>query len=400
MGRMGAEDPARVSRAVPLVDLKAQHAAIAAEVQAAIDNVMSNTDFILGADVAEFESEFARYCDAEHCVGLDSGMSALELGMRAMGIGPGDEVITPAGSFIASSSAISFTGARPVWVDVDPKTYNIDPALIEAAITPSTRAIMAVHLYGQPAEMDRILAIGRKHDLPVIEDACQSHGARYKGRRTGSMGAFGAFSFYPAKNLGAYGDAGALTTNDAGIAEKVRMMRNYGQREKYDHVYLAWNRRLDTIQAAVLRVKLRHLDRWNELRRTIASDAAAHIARGRARLPPLRRRGRGPRTRAGRACGARHIDRDPLPRADPPPGGVPRGRLRAGLVPRHRGRGQANPLAADVSRAHRGGSAPRRGRARPGRQRFSPSLSSSTGRKYPHQSTMGRARVYGFLPPA
>ena len=176
---------------LPLVDLKAQHAAIAGEVKAAIDNVMSKTDFILGADVAEFESEFARFCDAEHCVGLDSGMSALELGMRAMGIGPGDEVITPAGSFIASSSAISFTGATPVWVDVDPKTYNIDPALIEAAITPSTRAIMAVHLYGQPADMERILAIGRKHDLPVIEDACQSHGARHKGRRTGSMGAFG-----------------------------------------------------------------------------------------------------------------------------------------------------------------------------------------------------------------
>ncbi|TMD76850.1 MAG: DegT/DnrJ/EryC1/StrS family aminotransferase [Chloroflexi bacterium] len=192
---------------LPLVDLRAQHAAIAAEVQAALDKVMSNADFILGADVAEFESEFARYCGAEHCVGLDSGMSALELGMRAMGIGPGDEVITPAGSFIASSSAISFTGATPVWVDVDPKTYNIDPALIEAAITPRTKAIMAVHLYGQPADMDRILAIGRKHDLPVIEDACQSHGARYKGRRMGSMGAFGAFSFYPAKNLGAYGDA-------------------------------------------------------------------------------------------------------------------------------------------------------------------------------------------------
>ena len=256
---------------LPLVDLKAQHAAIAAEVQAALDRVMANTDFILGADVAEFESEFAAYCEAAHCVGLDSGMSALELGMRAMDIGPGDEVITPAGSFIASSSAISFTGATPVWVDVDPKTYNIDPDVIEAAITPRTKAIMAVHLYGQPAEMDRILEIGRKHGLPVIEDACQSHGARYRGRRTGSMGAFAAFSFYPAKNLGAYGDAGALTTDDTALAERVRMMRNYGQREKYDHVYLAWNRRLDTIQAAVLRVKLRHLDRWNESRRTIAS---------------------------------------------------------------------------------------------------------------------------------
>src|SRR5207247_10664330 len=159
------------------------HAAIAAEVQAAIDNVMSNTDFILGADVAEFESEFARYCDAEHCVGLDSGMSALELGMRAMGIGPGDEVITPAGSFIASSSAISFTGATPVWVDVDPKTYNIDPALVEAAITPRTKAIVAVHLYGQPADMDRMLDIARKQHLPVVEDAREPHGARDQSRR-------------------------------------------------------------------------------------------------------------------------------------------------------------------------------------------------------------------------
>ncbi len=256
---------------LPLVDLRAQHAAIAAEVEAAVANVMTNADFILGADVAAFEKEFARYCEAAESVGLDSGMSALELGMRALGIGPGDEVITPAGSFIASSSAISFTGATPVWVDVDAETYNIDPALIEAAITERTKAIMVVHLYGRPADMDPILAIAARHGLPLIEDACQSHGARYKGRRTGSMGAFGAFSFYPSKNLGAYGDAGALTTNDPALAEKVRMMRNYGQRAKYDHVYLAWNRRLDTMQAAVLRVKLRHLDEWNHSRRTIAS---------------------------------------------------------------------------------------------------------------------------------
>jgi dTDP-4-amino-4,6-dideoxygalactose transaminase len=260
-----------VAEKLPFVDLKAQHASIADEVEAAVQKVMTDSDFILGADVAAFEQEFARYCEAEHCVGLDSGMSALELGMRAMGIGPGDEVITPAGSFIASSSAISFTGATPVWVDVDPRTYNIDPNLIEAAITKRTKAIMAVHLYGQPADMDPILAIAARHGLPVIEDACQSHGARYKGRRTGSMGTFAAFSFYPSKNLGAYGDAGALTTNDRELAEKVRMMRNYGQRAKYDHVYLAWNRRLDTLQAAVLRVKLRHLDGWNQARRTVAS---------------------------------------------------------------------------------------------------------------------------------
>jgi dTDP-4-amino-4,6-dideoxygalactose transaminase len=259
------------SEKLPFVDLKAQHASIAAEVEAAVGRVMTNADFILGGDVAAFEKEFGRYCGAEHCVGLDSGMSALELGMRAMGIGPGDEVITPAGSFIASSSAISFTGATPVWVDVDPLTYNIDPALVEAAITPRTKAIMVVHLYGQPADMDAVAAVAGRHGLPVIEDACQAHGAHYKGRRAGSMGAFGAFSFYPSKNLGAYGDAGALTTNDAGLAERVRMMRNYGQRAKYDHVYLAWNRRLDTLQAAVLRVKLHHLDQWNEARKRVAS---------------------------------------------------------------------------------------------------------------------------------
>lgn len=256
---------------LPLVDLKAHHAAIAAEVAAAIQRVVTNADFILGGDVAAFEDEFAAYCGVAHAVGLDSGISALELGMRALGIGPGDEVITPAGSFIASSSAISFTGATPIWVDVDPRTYNIDPELLEAAITKRTKAIMVVHLYGQPADMDRVLEIAERQGLPVIEDACQSHGARYKGRRTGSLGKFGAFSFYPSKNLGAYGDAGALTTNDSGLAERVRMMRNYGQRAKYDHVFLAWNRRLDTVQAAVLRVKLPRLDAWNDSRRKIAS---------------------------------------------------------------------------------------------------------------------------------
>jgi dTDP-4-amino-4,6-dideoxygalactose transaminase len=270
---------------LPFVDLRAQHASIAAEVEAAVGRVMTNADFILGGDVAAFEEEFGRYCGAEHCVGLDSGMSALELGMRAMGIGPGDEVITPAGSFIASSSAISFTGATPVWVDVDPHTYNIDPKLIEAAITPRTKAIMVVHLYGQPAEMDQVLAVAERHGLPVIEDACQAHGAHYKGRRAGSMGAFAAFSFYPSKNLGAYGDAGALTTNDAGLAEQVHMMRNYGQRAKYDHVYLAWNRRLDTLQAAVLRVKLRHLDQWNEARKRVASLYGELLAGAGVTLP-------------------------------------------------------------------------------------------------------------------
>ncbi len=270
---------------IPLVDLQAQHAAIRTEVEAAVAKVLAAADFVLGSDVAGFEQEFASYCEAGHAVGVDSGLSALELGMRALGIGAGDEVITPAGSFIASSSAISFTGARPVWVDIDPRTYNLDPGLVEAAITERTKAIMVVHLYGQPADMDRIADMANRHRLPVIEDACQSHGARYKGRRTGSMGTFAAFSFYPSKNLGAYGDAGALTTDDADLADKVRMMRNYGQRKKYDHAYLAWNRRLDTIQAAVLRVKLRHLDAWNESRRRLASLYEDHLTGANVGVP-------------------------------------------------------------------------------------------------------------------
>ena len=256
---------------IPLVDLKAQYALIRDDVDAAMARVVASADFILGAEVDAFEADYARYCGTAHAVGLDSGLSALELGMRALGIGPGDEVITPAHSFIASSSAISFTGATPVWVDVDPVTYNLDPAQLEAAITSRTRAIMPVHLYGQPADMDAILEVAALHELLVVEDACQAHGARYRGRPVGSLGDVGAFSFYPGKNLGAYGDAGALVTGRAEVAEKVRAMRNYGQRKKYDHVHLAWNRRLDTIQAAVLRVKLRHLDAWNEARRRQAS---------------------------------------------------------------------------------------------------------------------------------
>jgi dTDP-4-amino-4,6-dideoxygalactose transaminase len=277
-----------VSAGIPLVDLRAQHRAIAGEVEEAVREVMERADFVLGGDVAAFEAEYAAYCEAAHAVGLDSGLSALELGMRALDIGPGDEVITPANSFIASSSAISFTGATPVWVDVDPGTMNVDPDAVRAAITPRTRAIMVVHLYGQPADMESIGAIAREHGLKLIEDACQAHGARFAGRRVGSLGDFAAFSFYPAKNLGAYGDGGMLTTQDAGLAERVRMMRNYGQREKYEHVTMAWNRRLDTIQAAVLRIKLRHLDRWNEARRAHAAHYDRLLADSGLELPRTR----------------------------------------------------------------------------------------------------------------
>jgi len=252
---------------IPFIDLKQQYESIKEEIDNEIRKVLESVQFILGDQVEEFEQEFARFCKCKYCVGVDSGSSALELGMRALGIGLGDEVITPANSFIASSSSISFTGAQPVLVDCDPKTYNIDPQKIELAITRRTKAIMPVHLYGQPADIDNILKIAKKHKFLVIEDACQAHGARYKNKRVGSIGDIAAFSFYPSKNLGAYGDGGALVTNNKKIAESMIMMRNYGQKKKYHHVFIAWNRRLDNLQAAILRVKLKRLNCWNKLRR-------------------------------------------------------------------------------------------------------------------------------------
>jgi dTDP-4-amino-4,6-dideoxygalactose transaminase len=256
---------------IPFVNLKAQYESLESEIQKAITNVLVKTDFILGNDVAAFENEFAQYCGSKYAVSLDSGISALELGLRALGVGPGDEVITVSFTFIATVSSISFTGAKPVLVDIDPATYNIDCSKIEQAITPRTKAIMPVHLYGQPVNMDELMSLARKHGLKVIEDACQSHGAMYKGKRVGTFGDIGCFSFYPGKNLGAYGDGGALVTEDESLAEKIKMLRNYGQREKYNHVFLAYNRRLDTMQAAVLRVKLPHLDTWNTKRANAAS---------------------------------------------------------------------------------------------------------------------------------
>ena len=252
---------------VPFVDLKAQYRTIAEEVSEGIGRVLENTDFILGRDVKLFEQEFADYCGVKFGVGVDNGTSALELALRAYDVGDGDEVITVANTFIATASAIAFTGARPVLVDIDPHTYNIDVGAIEQAITGRTKAIMPVHLYGQPADMDPIMELAKARGLIVIEDACQAHGALYKGRRAGSIGDAACFSFYPAKNLGGYGDGGMLVTNNEDIANKVRMLRNYGQKEKYHHLFIAYNRRLDTLQAAVLRVKLKWLDEWNQARR-------------------------------------------------------------------------------------------------------------------------------------
>jgi dTDP-4-amino-4,6-dideoxygalactose transaminase len=252
---------------VPFVDLQAQYAAIPDEVDAAISKVLHRTDFILGREVDLFEEEFAAFCGTKYAVGVDSGTSALELALRAYGVGPGDEVITAANTFIATALAISYTGAGLVLVDCDPQTYTLDVSRLEGAITPRTKVIMPVHLYGHPADMDPILEIAQQHGLAVIEDACQAHGARYKGRRVGSLGHAAAFSFYPAKNLGAYGDGGMVVTDDERVAESLRLLRNYGQREKYHHVLQGYNHRLDTLQAAVLRVKLQHLEDWNVARR-------------------------------------------------------------------------------------------------------------------------------------
>jgi dTDP-4-amino-4,6-dideoxygalactose transaminase len=252
---------------VPFVDLSAQYPTIAPEINEAVAKVIHDTDFILGREVGLFEEEFAAYCEAKYAVGVDSGTSALELALRAYEIGPGDEVITAANTFIASALAISHAGAKPVLVDVDPFTYTIDVAGIAQAITARTKAILPVHLYGHPAHMDPIRELAEKHGLVIIEDACQAHGTRYKGKRAGSLGHAAAFSFYPGKNLGAFGDGGMVVTNDREIAKRLEMLRNYGQKEKYHHQFRGYNRRLDTLQAAILRVKLKYLEKWNAARR-------------------------------------------------------------------------------------------------------------------------------------
>lgn len=256
---------------IPFVDLKSQYRSIENEVNAAITDVLENTDFILGRAVGQFEEEFAAYCNTTYAIGVDSGYSALELILRAYDIGPGDEVITAANTFVATVFAISTCGATPVLVDADPVTYNLDPTKLEAAITPKTRAIMPVHLYGQPADMDPIVEIARRHGLQVIEDAAQGHGGRYKEQVVGTLGDAAAFSFYPGKNLGAYGDGGAITTNDSVLADRLRLLRNLGQRAKYHHEIKGFNRRLDTMQAAILRVKLSRLEQWNQERRRAAT---------------------------------------------------------------------------------------------------------------------------------
>jgi dTDP-4-amino-4,6-dideoxygalactose transaminase len=252
---------------VNFVDLKAQYQTIKPEIDKAIENVISNTAFILGKAVAEFEDQFAAYCGAKHCVGINSGTSALIMALKALDVGEGDEVITTTNTFIATAEAISFAGATPVLVDIEDKNYNMDPGKLEKAITGKTKAVIPVHLYGQPADMDPILEIANRKGVAVIEDSCQAHGAKYKGKRAGGLGTVACFSFYPGKNLGAYGEGGAVTTNDEGIAQKVRMLRDHGSPKKFYHEFIGNNCRLEGIQGAVLSVKLKHLDKWNDGRR-------------------------------------------------------------------------------------------------------------------------------------
>ena len=271
---------------VPFLDLKAQYRSIKKEVHDAINEVIEKTAFAGGPFVEQFETDFAGYCGTKEAIGVSSGTSALWLTMLAMEIGPGDEVITTPNTFIATCEAISYVGAKPVFVDIDQESHNIDPKKIEAAITPKTRAIVPVHLFGQMADMDPIMAIAARHNLLVIEDACQAHGAEYRGRRAGTIGHAAGFSFYPGKNLGAYGEAGGVVTNDSALAKKIRILRDHGQSKKYYHEYVGWNGRMDGIQGAVLSVKLRYIDQWNDLRRKNARLYDQLLANVKGITPP------------------------------------------------------------------------------------------------------------------
>ena len=263
---------------VPFLDLKTQYNGIKDEIHAAIGDVLENTAFAGGPFVAKFEQEFAKFCNCKHAVGVGNGTDALWMSLIAVGVERDAEVITVPNTFIATAEAISLTGATPVFVDIDEITNNMNPALLEAAITKKTKAIIPVHLFGQSADMDPIMAIAQKHGLYVIEDACQAHGSEYKGKKTGSIGHTGCFSFYPGKNLGAYGEGGAVVTNDDALAANIKMFRDHGQAKKYYHGIIGWNARLDGIQGAILNVKLKYLQSWNDARRKHAKDYAAGLS--------------------------------------------------------------------------------------------------------------------------
>jgi len=270
---------------VPYFDLTAQYSQMRDEIRAALDRVAEKAAFILGEEVERFERSFADYCGVKHAIALNSGTSALHLALLSAGIGPGDEVITTANTFIATVEAIAYTQARPVFADIDPSTANLDPEAVEKAITPRTRAIIPVHLYGRPADLDAIMDIAARHRLLVIEDACQAHGAMYNRKRVGGFGHASAFSFYPGKNLGAYGEGGALTTNDDDVANLVRSLRSHGESARYFHKYIGYNYRMDGFQGAVLNVKLRYLDEWTAKRREFAGIYRELLSEGNVQIP-------------------------------------------------------------------------------------------------------------------
>jgi len=272
---------------IPLVDLKAQYQNIKNEIDAAVAGVLESSQFILGDEVSAFENEFAAYCGGTHGIAVNSGTSALHLALLATGVEPGDEVITVPFTFVATAAAISYIGARPVFVDIDPQSYTMNVSQIEAAITERTKAIMPVHLYGQAADMNPILEIARRHNLVVIEDAAQAHGAEYKGRRAGSIGQLGCFSFYPGKNLGAYGEGGIVVTNNPDYAQTIRMLRDWGQAKKYDHQLKGYNYRMDGIQGAILRVKLKYLEAWTDARQQHAAAYDRRLGDCRVRTPTV-----------------------------------------------------------------------------------------------------------------
>jgi len=276
-----------MSEPVPYLDLRAQLKPLRAEIDAAIARTLDNCSFCLGPDVAQFEKDFAAFCGAQHALGFNSGTSALHVAMLLLGVGPGDEVITTPYTFIATSWAISYCGAKPVYVDIDGATFNLDPKLIEKAITPRTKAVLPVHLYGQPFDVDAVATVCKKHNLPFVEDAAQAHGAKYKGKSIGTFGAVSCFSFYPAKNLGACGEGGALVTNDAKLAARAKSLREHGSTVRYHHDEVGYNYRLEGIQGAVLGVKLKHLAHWTRERQRVAARYAELLKDTPLQLPTV-----------------------------------------------------------------------------------------------------------------
>ena len=365
---------------IPLLDLKAQYAPIREECREAFDRVADAQYFIGGPEVDSLEKEIAAYSQCQYGIGVTSGTDALLVALMTIGVQPGDEVITTPYTFFATGGCIPRMGAVPVFVDIEPGSYNINPALIEAAITPKTKAIMPVHLYGQMADMDPIMAIAQRHNLYVIEDAAQAIGAEYKGRRAGSIGHFGCFSFFPSKNLGAFGDGGMITANDPALAHKAKLLRNHGTEPKYYHKLVGGNFRLDALQAAVLRIKLRYLDGWTagrqqnaeRYRRLFAGSGATGCCpphrspRAPAHLQPVRDPHRPPRRRDGTAEGTQDRARNLLPRAAAPAGVLREPGLSARQPARERARGARDPGTAHLPGAHRGDAGRGRGRHRRG----------------------------------